>query len=228
MTDLKDMNIPDNPHQQWFAEVWRSREEEIYPRLFSASASGIFKISDQLFQMLGQTEIDPRWKTLNVLYFAPTTPDGGHIYVTNGLSTPWGLIPDKANPREYSGLGFEFFMQFSQRSDFAGSVLLWLAAVQTLTGCGLLEGELVGPLDRVALGRPITGNSPLISLFLFPPEELPPQFQLASGCVDLLCMTGITAAEADFARSQGSEVLLELLRHHECLSRTNIHRVSVV
>lgn len=227
MSDIP-MTPADDARQAWFQEVWRSREEVIYPQLFGGNPDGIFRMTDDIFRQLGQKEIDPRWKTICVLRFPTGQAAGQCAYVTSGLSTPWGLEPEQANPKEFSGLGFEFVMRFSEQADFAATVLLWLAAVQTLVACGQLRGELVGVLDRVPLGRPIAEKSFLDSLFVFPPDDLPTAFELASGMVDLLCVTGITAVESGFAKSQGGDSLLTLLRHHEADRLTDIHRGSVV
>ncbi len=218
----------DQTRQTWFENVWRCREEKIYPQLFGGSPDGIFRMTDEIFRQLGQSEIDPRWKTLSVLRFWNCPMSGECLYVTSGLSTPWGFDPSQKNTEVFSGLGFEFFMRFSGKADFAATVLLWLAAVQTLVACGQLRGELVEALDRVPLGRPITEGSTLDTLFIFPPDDIPAAFELESGVVDLFCVTGITVVESSFAKSQGGDSLLTLLRHHEADRLTNLHRGSVV
>ncbi len=227
---MSDMpNIPaDNARQSWFQEVWRSREEKIYPQLFGSDPDGIFRMTDEIIRQLGQKEIDPRWKTISVLRFCPDQTNAECLYVTSGLSTPWGLEPGQHKADDFSGLGFEFFMRFSEKADFAATVLLWLAAVQTLVACGLLRGELVEALDRVPLGRPLAEGSLLDTLFIFQPADIPSAFELQSGRVDLFCVTGITTMENGFAKSQGGDSLLTLLRHHDADRLTNIRRASVV
>ncbi|TIW07250.1 MAG: suppressor of fused domain protein, partial [Mesorhizobium sp.] len=43
-------------------EVWRIREEKIYPTLFGGEQRGIFTLSSELFaQRFGVKEIDPTW-----------------------------------------------------------------------------------------------------------------------------------------------------------------------
>ncbi len=226
MTDFLHVP-PTDSHGRWFEEIWRTREENIYPRLFGRPANGIFRMTDNILSSLCSGAIDPRWKTILVLRF-PGSADTNWIYATSGLSNPWGVTPENARPENFSGLGFEFFMKVGDAADFVATQLLWLAAVQTLVGCGQLSGELVGPFDRVPLGRPVAAQSELDALFIFPPDDLPGQFQLLSGKVDLLCVTAVSAAECTFARSQGGEALLALLQHHEQLNRTNISRASVI
>jgi hypothetical protein len=42
-------------------EVWRIREEEVYPKLFGSVSRGIFPLTQELFsRRFGQQDVDPR------------------------------------------------------------------------------------------------------------------------------------------------------------------------
>lgn len=47
-------------------EVWRIREDEIYPELLGTKSRGIFTLDDGVFKQLGQDRLDPRWLTFGV------------------------------------------------------------------------------------------------------------------------------------------------------------------
>ena len=53
-------------------EVWRIREEEVYPRLFGRASRGIFVLDRDTFEAFGVTDLDPRWLSYGVFEFAPT------------------------------------------------------------------------------------------------------------------------------------------------------------
>src|SRR5262245_11321978 len=71
-------------------EVWRIREEDVYPRLFGPLRRGIFTLTHELFsRRFGPQQIDPRWLTMGVMEFAPTAARKSWLYVTSGYSNPW-------------------------------------------------------------------------------------------------------------------------------------------
>ena len=43
-------------------DVWRTREEDVFPTLFGHQFRGIFPLQMEMFtHQFGQSEIDPRW-----------------------------------------------------------------------------------------------------------------------------------------------------------------------
>jgi hypothetical protein len=54
-------------------DVWRIREEEVYPALFGPRVRGIFPLQREMFTgQFGQSKVDPRWLHYGVFEFAPT------------------------------------------------------------------------------------------------------------------------------------------------------------
>src|SRR5262245_44182106 len=71
-------------------EVWRIREEDVYPALFSCPGRGIFTLSGNIFtKTFGQEGCDPRWLFYGVIEFAPAADRAHWIYATSGHSNPW-------------------------------------------------------------------------------------------------------------------------------------------
>jgi hypothetical protein len=80
----------------------------------------------------------------------------------------------------------------------------------------------------VPIREPIVGGSELTHLLIAPPEDYEPQFSLASGKVDLLHVVGITEPERDYAKANGSEALLDLLKRNGAFPVTQPTRTSVI
>jgi Suppressor of fused protein (SUFU) len=218
-----------NTNEKWFEHVWRQREEEIYPRFFGSVEPEIHTIKPELFNRMGVKSVDPRWLTHGVLASPPSTQRATWLYVTSGLSNPWGADPDAIDLNEYSGLGFEFFMQTTGPASWAIGVLNWIMAMQILIAAGLVEGQLLEPLDRIPMNLSLDGgSSQLKNLLIITPEDIPPRFVMESGIVDLLACVGITDAELHFARAQGGLGLLKVLKHHGYLPVTDPGRSSAV
>ena len=74
-------------------EVWRLREEVVYPRLFGAPDTRMVVVDAELLQNFGVTTYDPRWLNHGVLQFAPTRHRDSWLYATSGLSNPWNTDP---------------------------------------------------------------------------------------------------------------------------------------
>jgi hypothetical protein len=90
-------------------EVWRIREEDVYPVLFGPRVRGIFPLQMEMFTgQFGQSNVDPRWLHYGVLEFAPTETRHSWLYVTSGHSNPWEQLPDEFDPDGESGAGAEF------------------------------------------------------------------------------------------------------------------------
>ncbi len=216
--------------QQWFESVWKQREEVVYPKLFGAFTGEIRTLSRAWFESMGFQDIDPRWLTHGILESPPNDRHDNWVYITTGLSNPWGVDPAEKRTDPYSGLGVEFFMQTAESAPWAIEVLGTLMAMQILAAQELIAGGLVEAFDRVPLGRTIdkSGDSLIKNLLILPPEHVPAQAQLDSGLFYLLLCVGITDAEVQFARAQDGPGLQKLLMHHDYIPVTHAHRPSSV
>jgi hypothetical protein len=113
-------------------------------------------------------------------------------------------------------------------ADWPIVVLQRLLAFNILLAHGRL-GE-ADPPDyghRIPLGGPIVGSSTLTHILIARPDGYEAQFSLASGKVDLLHAVGITEEERNYAKANGSEALLGLLKSEGRLPVTDPARVSV-
>lgn len=224
------MKTQNQQREQWFQNVWKQREEVVYPEVFGAFTGHIHALSAPWFESMGFKDIDPRWLTHGVLESPPNDRHNNWVYITTGLSNPWGVDPADKQPDPYSGLGFEFFMHTAEPSQWAIEVLGTLMAMQILAAQELVAGGLLEPFDRVPLGRTIdkSGDSSVRNLLILPPEHVPAQAQLDSGIFDLLLCVGITDAEVQFARAQDGPGLQKVLMHHGYIPVTHAHRPSSV
>ena len=224
------MKTPEEHWKQWFEGVWKQREEMVYPELFGPFTGGIESLSAPWFKSMGFKDIDPRWLTHGVLESPPNDRHDNWVYITTGLSNPWGIDPADKQPDQYSGLGFEFFMQTAEPAPWVMEVLASLMAMQILVTQELIAGDLVEPFDRVPLGRALdkSDHSLIRNLLILPPEHIPAQARLDSGVFDLLLCVGITDAEVQFARAQDGPGLQKVLLHHDCIPVTDPHRRSTV
>jgi len=225
-----------DPQERWFQSVWEYREETLYRELFGALGGTIHTIPAAAFISLGvpTNQVDPRWLTHGVLECPPegAALERTHwLYVTSGLSNPWGQKPGQAKSDGYSGLGLELIIETPEAAPWAISTLYWLMAVQILIGVGAVEGELLQYYDRVPLHTsidPQRPNSPLRNVLVAPPARTQPQFKLDSGMVDLLLCIGSSDQEMEFGRTQGSNVLLDVFKHHGIFPLTDPGRSSVI
>jgi hypothetical protein len=211
-------------------KVWSEREEVVYPRLFGPSArDGIFVLGFDLFsEIFKQENVDPRWLHYGVVVRGPTDR-GTYYYVTSGASNPWEIEPRDYTKQEFSGFGTELVLETTECSDWPIVALQRLLAFNIL----LVHGRYgkADPLDywhRIPLGGLVVGDSELTNFLIAPPEGYEPQFQLASGKVDLLHVSGITDDERDYAKEHGSSALLELLKRHGAFPVTDPARRSVI
>ena len=217
--------------QEWFEKLWAYREETLYRQFFGEMGAGIYPIPMQTFAALGRTDPDPRYLTHGVFACPPSAARPAWTYITSGMSNPWGDSPETANLEGPSGLGYELLLCTKESVPWAIGVLHWVMAVQLLIASGEMRGEMLELQDRIPLGGvlPGRGEGPGLShLVTTAPPDLPAQFALPSGKVDLLLLVGITAREADFAHTQGASALLNLLKHHEVFPLTDPARVSLV
>lgn len=182
-------------------DSWEQREEQIYPALFGETGEGIYPLDATLFKnQFSVDSIDPRWLHYGVFKCAPTKDRRTWIYVTSGMSNPWEL--DK--PDEYSGFGTEFILETENESDWAINTLRSLIAFNILVSVGHYgDKPLVDYGDRI----PMSIEPNIASLMVIKPNQFPESFDLISGKVDILQVTGITAQELDYAKENGLDVL---------------------
>jgi len=228
--------------QKWFEGIWADREDRLYRDFFGDTGPGIFNLPESAFRSLGCPTPDPRFLTHGVLECPPSAKHTDWIYVSSGMSNPWGDSPNTVKTDSPSGLGYEFIVHSQEQARWPIQLLHWLMAVQLLVATGQVQGELLHPHDRVPLGGPLAKKEGLLTHLLVAspadrgqnPESIPadptypPAFVLPSGQVEFLLVLGITAKESDFARTQGADGLITLLRHHNVFPSTIPTRPGVV
>jgi len=213
-------------------EVWRLREEKVYPTLFGPAGRGIFPLTQELFSgRFDQRDVDPRWLFLGVFEFPPTPDRSSWLYVTSGHSNPWHEEPEAYEPTGESGSGIEFTFTVSERGDWAIEILQSMLAFDLLLRADRFpNGQPLSVHDRIPLRQPINGrpDCEIRNVIMVEPEHIPPEFFLPSGRVLFAGFTGVTDPELTFAKANGSEALISRLRevgHHPI---TNPHRPSLI
>jgi hypothetical protein len=188
-----------------FEDSWEQREEQIYPALFGGTGEGIYPLDASLFKnQFGVDDIDPRWLHYGVFKFAPTSERNTWVYVTSGMSNT--LESDK--PEEYSGFGTEFILETDSENDWAINTLRSLVAFNILVSVKHYgDKTLVDYGDRI----PMSIEPNISSLMVVKPNQFPESFDLISGKVDILQITGITAKELGYAKEKGSKVVANKL-----------------
>ncbi len=220
--------------QKWFEAIWADREDRVYRDYFGELGPGIYTLRQENFAQVGAKNVDPRWLHHGVFECPPSPPGGKRdhwVYVSSGMSNPWGDSPETAKPEGPSGLGFEFTLHTREPGRWALELMQWLMVVQLLVAAGELQGGLVEYDDRVKFRQGKDSGAVSRLLIARPTVEqmgYAESFQLASGRVDLMALVGISEREAEFARSQNPEGLVTLLRHHEVWPLTSLSRVSAV
>lgn len=213
-------------------EVWRIREEDVYPKLFGSMSRGTFTPSPHLFSsQFNVADPDPRWLHYGVLEYAPTPQRASWVYATSGFSNPWLTEPADYDPSGRSGDGVEMVFQATAQGDWAVQVLLRMMVFDLLLAAGRFPGSeplVVG--DRVPLRAPINGDPACLvrNLVVAEPEGLARGFALPSGKVEFLAFTGVTDAEVAFAKSRSSVELVKRLRSGRAHPVTDPRRRSVV
>lgn len=99
--------------EEWFEGVWADREERLYRGFFGEGEVRVYALPEAVFLGLGKGDVDPRFLTHTVLEYSPAEGNDGKrdwIYVTSGMSNPWGETAETADAKGYSGLGFELVM----------------------------------------------------------------------------------------------------------------------
>lgn len=142
-------------------EVWRIREEEIYPALFGGEGKGIYTLTRKLFETrFGVSELDSSWLFSGVFEYPPTVARPFWLYVTSGNSNPWDDEPEAYDPQGQSGAGVEFLFASTVQGNWAISLLLHLLAYHILLSAGHFQrAGTVNTGDRISLNAPINGKA---------------------------------------------------------------------
>lgn len=214
-------------------EIWRIREEDVYPKLFGPHGRGIFTLSGELFTgTFRQTKIDPRWLFYGVIEFAPTEDRPSWLYVTSGHSNPWEWDEksEGAGPDAESGAGVEFLFASTQQGNWAISYLQNMLAYDLLLSADRFPGgSPIGVGDRIPLNSPINSKAdcPLRNAIVSTTDILPSGFTLPSGGVVFLTFTGVTDAEISFAKANSTQALVEHLLAAGAYPITDPTRTSI-
>ena len=210
-------------------EVWRKREEDIYPALFGSKSRGVFPLDRKDFDMFGVDDPDPRWLHHGVIEFAPTADRESWIYVTSGYSNPWHEEPENYTSDGDSGSGLEFILETDRQGDWAIVQLRRMLALQLLLESERIAGRgSLGPGDRIPLREPIDWIAGHGVQNLMTWQSAWPEFSLPSGGVMFVQIVGMTDAEVDFAKEAGSPALVERLEHAGAVPVIVPDRASVV
>jgi hypothetical protein len=200
-------------------EIWRIREEDVYPKLFGAKSRGIFTLDDKVFRQFGQETFDPLWFFLGVWEFAPTEARPCWMYVTSGLSNPWNW-DDESNTASdpttdvMSGFGMEFLFATPQQGDWAIRYLQTLLAYDILLYCDCFPDRgPIGPGNRVSFNAPLNRDPEcaLRGAIVSRADAFPSGFVLPSGQVEFFTVTGVADDEISFARENSTNILIERL-----------------
>ena len=216
----------------WFENAWKQREEGVYREVFGDSEvpSRIYTLSHHTFEVrfAGQA-LDPRWLHHGILLFPPTESRRSWAYVSSGLSNAWEA--DFPEPEGLSGLGCEFVLETPARCEWAILQVQQVVAFQLLLAAGRFEGRpLLDVGDRIPLHASIEPgrDSELTWLVVTSSESELSTPQLSTGSLEFLRLVGISEAEAEFARKEGHNALLELRRSNAAYPVTNSKRPSLV
>ena len=209
--------------------VWAYREEHLYPRLFGRMNSGIFPLEFEDFQRLSEGAVDPRWLHLGVLEYEPTPERASWLYATSGGSTPWEEGPDAVDETTYSWLGVEYVLESPCQADWPIHVLKRLLAYHVLASCGRFGNFPVPDYGhRIPTGGPIDGRSSVLRfLAICVPWHYEHTCQLESGKFDFLHVVGISEAEREYAKTNSTDELIDLLRGHGAAPVTDPLRLSI-
>lgn len=185
-------------------EAWEEREDVVYPKVFGDTGPGLYPLTNEVFEQLDATSVDPRWLTHGVFQSPPIDTRNTWAYVTSGMSNPW----ESEEPQDYSGFGVEFVIETEQEATWAINVLHTLMAYNLLLASGQMgEPALLDYGDRI----PFSLSDDIAAMLIAPPFQLPESVDIQSGRVDFLQVVGITASELAFAKETSSEVLTDLL-----------------
>ncbi len=215
------------PKRDWFEEIWRKREEEIYPALFGTLPDSVIPVSiETLRAILGYAkEIDDAWLHFAVIEVAPNEKHADWIYVTSAFSQPWKAErPEELDRNSYSGYGYEMLLRTPERASWAVDVLHRLTAYQIGVYNELMKGKLFQWHDWMPLNGPISPEvpaTPLRGMFITRPRDIADRFELPSGQVDFLQIVGITGPELAYGLYRGFDRLENQLYEAGAAPTTN-------
>jgi len=213
--------------EKMIERVWTYREEELYPSLFGDKSEGIFVLTLDMFKTHFQCDdIDPHWLTYGVHVYEPTPDRDSWLYVTSGMSNP-----TDGEHEEFSGMGYEFVMETSERNDWAIKRLASMLAYNLLIASGFFDDKpWLTPGDRVPLKEAIDGseNSEIRHLLLSEPQHFGCSHQLESGEFEFIHFVGTTERENEWAKEHGSDELLEKLSAQGRATITDPKRTSIL
>jgi hypothetical protein len=222
------MGTMNDERQSWFEDAWAFREENLYRKLFGSLGAGIYALDAGPFlKVFRQDSFDPRWLTHGVFECAPTAQRPSWLYVSSGLSNAWeASAPD---PEGVSGLGCEFIFQCPTQANWAIVLLQRMVAFQILLAANKFPGKgLLKEGDRIPLRSPIDQmGSRLTSVLVARSSDFGGRQQIPSGYFEFFQFVGITEDEAEFARQNGSDVLVQRLRDGHAAPVTDPARDSV-
>ena len=212
-------------------EVWRIREDEVYPALFGQQVRGIFPLDEEVFQrQFKQSEIDPRWLTYGVFEYAPTETRPSWLYATSGHSNPWDQEPEDFDVHGESGSGVEFVLETAEAGNWAIRRLQSMLAYDILLSVGRFAGRnclAIG--DRIPLGAPLNGDPQCVlkNLIVTDRKFGTDAFQLPSGSVTFVGFTAVSDAELSEAKQNGSAALIDRLKDANFHPVNDPHRRSI-
>lgn len=170
-------------------EVWRLREEAVYPSVFGPPSRGIFPLDQAVFERFGKVNVDPRWLFHGVLEHAPTDERDSWDYVTSGYCNPWEDEPGDYDPTDKSGSGVEFLLETEAQGDWAVRLLRnMLAFDRMLTTRQVGAGQPLGFHDRIPIREPLDGQrtTTFRSVITVQPKCCPAVLSLPSGTFELM------------------------------------------
>ncbi len=217
----------------WFEEIWRDREERVYPELFGPLPKTVLPIKAESYRaILGPTTtINDEWLHYAVIEIAPNEKHPDWIYVTSAFSQPWKVEdPEQLDPNNYSGFGYEMLIRTPERAGWAVDMLHRLMAYQVGVYFELRRGKLFDYHDWMPLNGPISPQypaSPVRGMLITRPRDFETRFGLRSGQVDLLQIVGITGAELAYGLTLGLPRLERLLYEQGAAPTTDPTRSSL-
>ncbi len=218
----------------WFEDIWRDREERIYPALFGPLPPTVVPVPFDAFRaILGpDAAIKPEWRHYAVIEIAPNELHSDWFYITTAFSQPWKLEkPEELNKDVFSGVGFEMLLRTPERANWAVDVLHRLSAYQIGVAEGLMKGKLFEYGDWMPLNGPIDSavpDSKVRGIFISRPRDFMARFSLRSGQVDVLQLVGITGDEVAYLLNSAPPPFEELLYSQGAAPTTDPRRDSIL
>ena len=219
---------PQDAWQTWFESVWADREDRVYRGMLGDLGEGVYTATAAHYARLKQTPRHPGWLHHGVFACPPKGLREHFCYVTSGLSNPWNLSEPGRDESGYSGVGFELMVCTKERADWAVSLLHHVMAWQMLVATGAVQGQPLGPGQRMPLGGPIDGQKDCALTWALceAPTHCAPEFEIPSGKVEWLLLVGATDKEIEFARATDQKVLVARLQEDRCWPVTDPQRQS--